>query len=369
MENILIILLVALLVVGVLLWQRRKRLLAAEQMAARLAETSGSRRRAAQLLEETDPVEPAAPMSEESAAPAAVTPAQPIQITADYSRLPPQLPWVGRQKIFAQLDQWLADPQIALVHLTAPPGGGKSRLLQVWSEKAAAERSLPIRHAHNQENSAALLQTLAQQPQIIVLDEPLESSLTTLTAGVWNDRLLVVATEAKSELPGEIPTLALDPLKENEAMQLLHELGVRGKFADFRPLLKGLAGHPLLLTLFGRLISVYYQGNIANFKGQMPALQPLAAGQQLQHLLKHYAESIRPAPFPHYPLLRELATGHYDGQENALRRHCVQIALLSVAQAADADYWSELMEELRQTGWLMQDDRRLHPLLKAQFQR
>ncbi|MEO5349834.1 MAG: hypothetical protein H7836_09320, partial [Magnetococcus sp. YQC-3] len=98
-----VILLLLCAVYGLL--RRRRRLLArAEELSV------GSRRRAQPVV----------------VVPVAEVESTPLPIQVDDSRLPDQEPWVGRQKQFSLLDGWLADPEVGVVALLAPDGGGKS---------------------------------------------------------------------------------------------------------------------------------------------------------------------------------------------------------------------------------------------------
>ncbi|MBF0097453.1 MAG: hypothetical protein HQM04_08045 [Magnetococcales bacterium] len=330
----LLVSLAALFLVAVIfLWSRRRRLLAEQQKLVQQAQEMSGRRRAAAASPTSEPE--TVPLLPEPTVP----PPAPRQ--ADGSRLPNSLPWVGRQKALSQLALWLADPQVAVVRLLAPAGGGKSRLLQHWGEQMTTTHALTVRHCQQSESLSELLSTLAQQPAVFLMDEADGMIATQAEGGDWQNRLLVLSVSQTKE--DAVPVLTLEPFRENEAMQLLHELGVRGKFADLRPLVKGLRGHPLLLTLFARMISVYYQGNLANSAQLAPLWEAAPPEQQLQRLLQHYASAIWPAPASHWPLLQTLAR-----QE----------------AGAVPDAESPESVELQQAGWLQPHSSALHPWVR-----
>jgi hypothetical protein len=330
-----------LLLVLIFLWHRRRRLLAEEQQIARQAQEMSGRRRAVPAPASTPTPEPAAEHVPALPEPTIPPPAPRV---ADGSRLPDGLPCVGRQKALSQLQHWLADPQVAVVQVQAPAGGGKSRLLHYWSAQVTAAHALAVRHCQPNESQPELLAALAQQPAVFLMDEANEVIPSPPEGGDWQHRLLVLSVSQTREVA--VPILTLEPFKENEATQLLHELGVRGKFADFRPLVKGLRGHPLLLVLFARMISVYYQGNMANVAQLAPLWEAAPPEQQLQRLLTHYANAIWPAPAPHWPLLQALA------QQEA-------VSLSGAESPVSPEHI-----ELQQAGWLSPHASAVHPWVK-----
>ncbi|MEO5364704.1 MAG: hypothetical protein H7838_13955 [Magnetococcus sp. DMHC-8] len=379
-----------------LLW-RRRRLLAQAAAAARLAQAASERRRAAAQVQAAV----AAPVVVEPAREEPPVPVGPVPLPADFSRLPDRLPWVGRSAALARLDEWLADEQVAMVTLVAADGVGKTRLLRHWADRCGTERGLPclywsfaggdagqsgaaVRGFFEQvavffgpadgaaTDGEALVERLwdglRERPCLVLLDglEPLavagadgesrgaDPDLQALLRwldgaaarpAVWQDRLVVCTARPAVGGPTGAQTgpgrvLALDNLKENEATQLLHELGVRGKFADFRPVVKALRGHALLLTLLGRLWSCYYQGSMANRERLALLWQPGTVEEQVERLLVHYETVIWPGDATWMALLR-------------------LSGMVAAPVALD-----DLQDRLRQVGLLLEDGT-LHPLVQA----
>lgn len=245
-------------------------------------------------------------------------------IKADASRLPATAPLLGRQAVLDQLDKDLAAPHVAVVSLVAAAGMGKTALLDRWTQPVEGNEKLQLFFwiFHPQERASTpsgselffqqalafftasgpwptttsqqaevllqRLQHLAGKQRIIMVLDGLESvqnregclvdhglsrflsaMATPVAQRAWNNLLLVLtARQPIGELAavqgGGHRSVLLGKLPDKTSTQLFHELGIKGKFADFRSLVKMLHGHPLLVSLAGRMISKYYEGKMAN---------------------------------------------------------------------------------------------------------
>ncbi|MBF0161380.1 MAG: hypothetical protein HQL88_03740 [Magnetococcales bacterium] len=343
---------------------------------------------------------------------------------------------LGRQKTMALLDGYLADPQVAVVCLLAPAGVGKSCLLRHWrkargghdffwsfSERAGQPHGTGSGHffrqalaffspeeplpANPEARAQSLLRALlggsrertAATAGLMLLDgvealhwgqegmgggcfaDPGMHALARLLGNVAGDcshRLLVLASQRPivelAPLRGGVyRELPLENLKENEATQLLHELGVRGKFADFRPVVKGVRGHTLSITLLGRLIARYYQGSMAN-KDALSPLWATGAGVEtaLERLLEHYDKQIWPQEGLQHAFLRLLALLQRPMEEAAVGALCQAVPSL---RAAGVEVLAALRNELQQAGLLRVTSAAvplfwpLHPLVAAHYTR
>ncbi len=422
--------LVIVLLMGLLigLMRRRRRLLAEAEEAARLArEGSGRRRAVAQPVAVAPP--PPRPVAEEAAVP--VAPLPPSPLPADSSRLPDREPWVGRQKPLALLDGWLADPQVVVVSLMAAAGVGKTRLLQHWADRCGAaggiktfywsfagegdsgrffDQALPFFGqtvdplATGEERAAQLVRGLHNQSFLLLLDgveglqlpqegeggghfaDPGLQTLVRLlgcrgadSVPVERGLVLLASRQTMADLvplrdgPGR--ELVLDNLKENEATQLLHEWGIRGKFADFRPVVKQMHGHALLLTLLGRLITRYYGGSMAN-KERLAALWvPGPVEAHLERLLTHYERVIWPGESPYALMLRLLGLFERPVAGAVLQTVCPEIPMAHGLIGRDAAWLEALLTELQQAGLAQvvadggQPAWQLHPLVRVYYAR
>ncbi|MBF0460452.1 MAG: hypothetical protein HQL87_03570 [Magnetococcales bacterium] len=375
----------AVLAVIYALLRRRDRLLAQAALAARLAQETRERRRA---QAQQPPVVPPVPV-------VAAVELPPIQ--ADPSRLPDQEPWVGRQQPLALLDAALDDPQVAVVCLVAADGVGKTRLVQHWVERCGLEAKWltessglatcaaeAVQHASpvvvvvdGMETGAADDTTLVDDPGLSLFARQLAAQLAGTPAGDWQQRLILCCT--RQPLPELAPLqggwcreLVLTPLKENEATQLLHELGVRGKFADFRPVVKAMRGHALTLTLLGRLISRYYQGSMANRERLSTVLAPGAVEVQVDGLLTHY-ENVIWSDRPLHPLLlRLLSLFDRPVAEATLQQWCREIPMAHPLIGPGSPSFDLLRADLQQAGLLQvfmteQPAWQLHPLVRNRY--
>ncbi|MEO5354316.1 MAG: hypothetical protein H7835_14030 [Magnetococcus sp. XQGC-1] len=378
-----VILLLLCAVYGLL--RRRRRLLArAEELSV------GSRRRAQPVV----------------VVPVAEVESTPLPIQVDDSRLPDQEPWVGRQKQFSLLDGWLADPEVGVVALLAPDGGGKSRLLRRWADGVGAEKSFFWSFQENGGHGPAggcdlfftqvsaafagetggLLACLSRQPALLLLDGVELLSPAAISrlrqgmvdeagrAGGWANRLLVYTSreEGGESEGGSQRLLSLEPLKENEATQLLHELGVRGKFADFRPVVKAMRGHPLLLTLVGRLVARCYQGSMGNRERLASILAPESTEGQLEQLLIHYETLLWSEPQLHILFMRLLGLFDRPVDKAELARLCQEIPLAQPLLGMEEGVHAAMVTDLQRAGLLEVSTRgfwRLHPLVQAHYGR
>ncbi len=425
------LLLGVVLVLAVLLGllRRRHRLLARMAESARLAQQSGRRRSTAQAVATSSTPTP-------TPFPAALAESSPVGpyvmrlVQGDDSRLPETPPWVGRQNALVMLDAAWAEPQVVVAAVVGADGMGKSRLMHHWADRCGAKAALrrffwsfsvPTESrlgselffrralaffapegeavaAQPAEWPAQLCSFLTMQPALLLLDgvewlqsagegggycrDPdLQKFFRLLADGLpaWPHGLvLLTARQSVIELAGVEGGLyrccALDPLKENEAMQLLHGFGIRGRFADFRPLVKGMQAHPLLLTLLGRLISRYYQGSMTHQARFAELLQPAAIEQVLERLLSHY-ELVIWSGDPAYALvLRLLGLCDQPVTRAVLEGICREVALHPLSEL-ETDHWQDLWLELQQAGLLEPlpgvggESWQLHPLVRAYYAR
>lgn len=379
-------------------------------------------------------------------------------IQGDASRLPAQVFLVGRQSYKTNLDNGLADPQVAVISLIAAAGVGKTALLKAWAKglesEAVGRPTLFFWSFHgedgderqrcsepffneartffgdrgNQPDSAeASAHRLGEQlqkasqgladgsPTVLILDgvETLQykngaladyglhrlfSYLGQNPAGQpWKNTLVVVSSrqmvfELAARRHGAGRTFFLGNLREKEGTQLLHALGIKGKFLSFRAMVKALYGHALALTLLGRMLSKYYKGNIVN-KDRLLALFWVKDSSE-EPLVPPVAEALPKETVPEVPMPNGVADlihkvlAYYDTQlgsqghrgvflrllglfdrpmdEKLLEVLCQEATLAKPLCALEPGALDAMLTDLRQDGLLLMDET---PMVGAQIGR
>lgn len=254
--------------------------------------------------------------------------------------------------------------------------------------------------------------------------------------GGWQNTLIVLTSRrAMAGLPALAGqghrTITLGRLKEKESTQILQALGVKGRFADFRSLAKQLHGHPLALTLVGRMLSKYYEGHISHWhripglsalshtappaaskdgrpntasptpskndtantaaasQNQKKPCAPVVAPHPMHPILAHYDTLLwagsshdTQAPPRHHPLfLRLLGLFDRPMEEGAFQRLTQEVTRAQPLQDMEPDAMHAMLLDLQeagilqteanQNGWLHREQGkrlwRVHPSIRAYF--
>ena len=232
------------------------------------------------------------------------------------NRLPnTQGDFFGRNQELALLNDALINNQTIIVQFIAAGGTGKTKLLQYWlaqhkdlsvlawsfysqgaSEDKQTSASLFFetlfdklnadRHTFNCEDDKGeyLAELLMRQPCVLVLDglEPLQHAgkgmrgelkdkgiralLRQLLNQHSNNKVLCLITSRiiVQDLDGyhEVITKDLHNLKDNDGVDLLKSLGVKGSDKELTKAVKEYGNHALALSLLGNVIKRFYQGDI-----------------------------------------------------------------------------------------------------------
>lgn len=252
-------------------------------------------------------------------------------ILVELSHLPkPTTALIGRELELKQLTDSLLDDDKYLAIVVAAGGIGKSALVDEWLIRVGKAKyygkthifgwsfysqgthesftnSQPffndalaffdVKDIPNQEIEKArlLAQLLSKHPTLLVLDglEPLQYDLglTTVNGELKdlalkefiacfrrshvNSFLLITSRQPLVELRGWGPrnyfNLKLDTLVEDDGVDLLRALGVKGTRLALKKISYSLSGHALSLVLMGHLLTIYHKGDCRYFK-ELPPL-------------------------------------------------------------------------------------------------
>ena len=319
-----------------------------------------------------------------------LSPAIPV-FHADASRLPAQAPWVGRATQLAKLDEYRTDPTVAVVSVVAPSGIGKTTLLQTWAARIYAETEEKQRiffySPRAQEASRQALDSSIKDravlPEVLLLDDveslreelDLNHYMTYLNSdhrhAAWANRLIVLVSDQKIGASAALPEglsreIGLEALREKESIQLLHALGVKGKFADFRRLVYTLRGQPLALVLWGRLLSKYFGGQVAALDGVTKTQSETAMDNPIHALLDLY-ETLIWKDSHHSIFLQLMSMLDRPMADSVLQRLCQHTSLASPLRGVDASVLQALRTDLAEAGLLSARVEILHPLLRDYF--
>ena len=341
------------------------------------------------------------------------------------------LHFVGREKELAQLDADWDDPSLNVLNLVGFWGLGKSALVGRWLGQMAqggwrgAERVLawsfddqglgdrvtsaelfldhslrrlgdPAPEAGSpRDRGFRLAELVRQQRTLLVLDgvETLQHppgphegrladpGLTALLGGLAaaNPGLcLVITQEPVADLPflsQTARTRELQSLDTESGIELLRNLGVRGRGAELRATVEELSGHALTLTLLGNYIRKAHGGDVLKrSEVELGKVDERQGGHAFQ-MIDAYVRSL--GQKPELLILRLL--GLFDGPADAgsliaLRRAESPIPGLTdgLAGLSDED-WRWAVSGLRENGLLTAADPRspegldAHPLIRAYF--
>lgn len=296
-------------------------------------------------------------------------PAANIAPPPDIFRLPSQHdPFFGREAEINWLNACLADDKINAALIHGGPGTGKTALLEQWikaveparrrthwifawsfynqgqrdqtsSADAFFQAALPFfgcqqlpDKADHYAHQLALL--LISRPAILLLDglEPLQDGsrirdralddlLRHVLGGPAHSCFILLSSRQNLEqYPASLRTRNLDRLGVEDGVKLLLAAGVSKKEPRQRLVdaVEKLQGHPLSLSLFGKLLARWYKGRLSDHARLM-----------------RYLEAAAPKPAD---------PAHSEDPDNQQARHARQ-----VLQYYDEDYWQQL--ELRPSGW------------------